>query len=182
MRQYHYQATDETLTALRLLRGPWARMHVIDTAVTVVLADERAVIIQVEAADVEDAFEAFRLMAMIDPTPMVYGEAFEAFAHPGNDIVLFTGATWSEPNAQLRDPLSDPLIAQPAVMHFSGHPGQLSDTAEIVCITTDAVVVATSEGKGMLIRTGLKPYSLDVVHDPALVRAFLLERGYQSEA
>lgn len=177
MRQYDYQSTPEAIEALRKLRGPWARLHIAETAVTVVLADGNAVVVQVEAADVEDAFEAFRLTAMIDPAPMVYGDAFADFAEPGNDIVVFTGATWSEANAELRDP----LIKDTAVMTFSGHPGQLSDTAEIVCLTTDAVVIATAAGVGMLIRTGLKPYSLDVVRDPAVVRQFLFERGYASE-
>lgn len=177
MRQYHYQATTESLEALRKLRAPWARMHVIDTAVTIVLADGSAVIVQVEAADVEDAFEAFRLAAMHDLNPMVYGDPIETFDAPGNDIVVFTGATWSEPNGQLKDP----LIKDTAVMHFSGHPGQLSETAEIVCLTTDAVVIATTSGAGLLIRTGLKPYSLDVVREPDKVREFLVQRGYAND-
>lgn len=177
MRQYHYQATDEAVSALRRLRGPWSRIHIAETAVTVVLADGTGVCVQVEAADIEDAFEAFRLTATVDPSPMVYGDAMSAFAEPGNDIVLFTGATWSEEGAQTRDP----IISQTGAMSFSGHPGQLSDTADIVCITTDAVVVATVAGVGMLIRTGLKPYSLDVVHDPLAVREFLIERGYSTE-
>lgn len=177
MRQYKYQATDESYEAFRKLRGAWERMHVAETAVTVVLADGQAVIIQVEAADVEDAFEAFRLTAMVDPSPMVYGDPIATFAAPGNDIVVFTGATWSEAGAKT----VDPIISQTSAMIFSGHPGQISDSAEIVCLTSDAVVVATAKGIGMLIRTGLKPYSLQVVRDPDEVRTFLLERGYGSD-
>jgi hypothetical protein len=177
LRQYKYQATEETYEVLRRLRGKWSRLHEADTAVTVVLDDGTGVIIQVEAADVEDAFEAFRLTATLDPSPMVYGEVDDAFAEGGNDVVVFTGATWSEPNAAT----VDPIVSQGSVIHFSGHPGQISDTAEIVCLTSDAVVIATTSGVGMLIRTGLKPYSLDVVRDPAEVRKFLLERGYNSE-
>lgn len=176
MRQYNYQATTESLEALRKLRAPWVRLHIIDTAVTVLLADGTGVIVQSESADVEDAFEAFRLAAMHDPNPMVYGDPIETFDAPGNDIVVFTGATWSEPNGQLKDP----LIKETAVMHFSGHPGQLSETAEIVCLTTDAVVVAAANGVGLLIRTGLKPYSLEVVRDADKVREFLMQRGYAS--
>ena len=177
LRQYDYQATDESLSALRRLRGAWSRVHIAETAVTVVLADGFGVCIQVEAADIEDAFEAFRLTATLDPAPMVYGDAMSAFAEPSNDIVLFSGATWSEQNAETREP----IVAKTAVVSFSGHPGQLPDSAEIVCITTDAVVVATAAGVGMLIRTGLKPYSIDVVHDPAAVREFLIERGYSTD-
>lgn len=176
MRQYHYQSTDDSLAALRRLRTAWSRIHVADTAVTVVLADGSAVCIQVEAADVEDVFEAFRLTAMVDPSPMVYGTEIPEFGNGNNDIVVFTGATWSEPNAQTRDP----VISERAAVSFSGHPGQLSETADVVCITTDAVVIATADGVGLLIRTSLKPYALDVVNDAAAVQAFLLERGYSS--
>ncbi len=152
-------------------------MHVAETAITVVLSDGTGVCIQVEAADVEDAFEAFRLTASVDPSPMVYGDAVEAFAEAGNDVVVFTGATWSEANATTRDP----VISQTAVVHFSGHPGQISDSAEIVCLTSDAVVIASGSGVGLLIRTGLKPYSLQLERDPDVVRTFLLERGYHSD-
>ena len=177
MRQYKYQATDETYEVLRRLRGKWDRLHQADTAVTVVLDDGTGVCIQVEAADVEDAFEAFRITATVDPSPMVYGNAIEGFADGNNDVVVFTGATWSEPNAAT----VDPIVSQGSVIHFSGHPGQISDTAEIACLTSDAVVIATAGGIGMLIRTGLKPYSLEIVRDPTAVRAFLLERGYNTD-
>jgi len=177
MRQYKYHASPASVEALRKLRAPWARLHVLDTAVTVLLADETAVILDVEAADVEDAFEAFRLRAVHDPTPMVHGEPVADFTTPGNDVVLFTGATWNEP----RGTMTSPMINAPGSMVFSGHPGQLSETAEVVCLTTDAVVIASSAGAGALIRTGLKPYSLQLVRDPAEVRAFLRERGYEAE-
>ena len=177
MRQYKYQATDDTFEALRRLRAPWSRLHIADTAVTAVLTDGTGVCIQVEAADDEDAFEAFRITATVDPSPMVYGDAIEAYANAGNDVVVFTGATWSEPNAATRDP----IISETAVMHFSGHPGQISDSAEVVCLTSDALVVASKTGAGMLIRTGLKPYTLDVVREPEKVRTFLLERGYATD-
>lgn len=177
MRQYNYHASESSVAALRRLRGPWARVHIIDTAVTVVLADEQAVIIQVEAADVEDAFEAFRLQALVDPTPMVYGEPAPAFTTAGNDVVIFTGATWSEPNGAT----IDPVIRGDSVIHFSGHPGQISETADVVCLTSDAVVIASPDGVGWLIRTALKPYALEVVTDPDAVRKFLQERGYTTE-
>lgn len=177
LQQYKYQATDETYDVLRRLRGVWTRMHVAETAVTVVLGDGSAVCIQVEAADVEGVFDAFRLTASIDPSPMVYGEPVEAFASGGNDVVVFTGATWSEANATTRDP----IIASTAAVHFSGHPGQIPDSADIVCLTSDALVIASSDGVGMLVRTGLKPYSLEVVRTRQAVQDFLLERGYNAD-
>lgn len=177
MREYRYMATDDTIEALRKLRGAWARLHVAETAVTVVLSDRSGVCIQVEAADVEDAFEAFRLTATVDPSPMVYGEVEDGFAAGANDIAVFSGATWSEPNAVTKDP----IVSQKSVMTFSGHPGQISETAEMVCLTNDAVVIATTDGTGLLIRTGLKPYTLEVVRDADAVRKFLVERGYVGE-
>ncbi len=154
-------------------------MHVAETAVTVVLTDGTGVYIQVEAADVEAAFEAFRLTASVDPSPMVYGDVAEAFAAAGDDVVMFTEATWSEPNGATRDP----IISETAVVHFSGHPGQISDSAEIVCLTSDAVVIASGTGVGPLNRTGLKPYSLaGGAQSRVPVYHFLLERGYVSDS
>ncbi len=134
--------------------------------------------IQVEAADVEGAFDAFRLTASVDPAPMVYGEPEIAFAAGGNDVVVFTGATWSEANATTKTP----IVSESAVVHFSGHPGQIPDSADIVCLTSDALVVASSDGVGLLVRTGLKPYSLEVVRTRETVQDFLLERGYNAES
>ena len=54
-------------------------------------------------------------------------------------------------------------------------------TAEVVCVTTDAFVMAASDGSGMLIRTGLRPGSVEVERNPEKVRAFLVERGYRAE-
>ncbi len=173
MREYRFQASDETVASLRALRGAWASVQVAELGISIMLADGRAVRLQVGAADVEDAFEAFRLEATID------GEADSRlgadigmtstgagdFAVGGNDIVLFTGATWSDSGSS---------------MHFSGHPGQLPESAEMVCLTTDAIVVAATTGNGMLIRTGLKPYTLEVVRERSAISAFLRERGYEA--
>jgi len=173
MREYRFQASDETVASLRALRGAWASVQVAELGMSIALADGRAVRLLVGAADIEDAFEAFRLDATIDAaadnrlgadigmTPAGAGD----FAAGANDIVLFTGATWSDGGAS---------------MHFSGHPGQLPETAEVVCLTTDAIVVAATTGNGMLIRTGLKPYTLEVVRERSAISAFLRERGYES--
>ncbi len=180
MREYRFQATDETVESLRRLRGPWRGFTAAELSFTVVLADGSGVTVQVEAADVEDAFEAFRLEAVNDPAPDAHGEEAGDFAAGSNDIVLFTGASWSEQGAQpTPQTLTDGKMPAASSMHFSGHPGQLSETADVVCITTDAIVVAATTGFGLLVRTGLKPYSLEVVRDPETISAFLLERGYQ---
>jgi len=176
--EYRFQATPETVDALRRLRRAWAALFISERAIDIRLVDGTAVRIEVEAADIEDKFEAFRINACVQAGADVGMEDVVAFAKGGNDIVLFSGVTWSEPGAEVVG-----IELQPgAVMHFSGHPGQLSETAEVVCITTDAFVVASSIGAGLLVRTGLKPNTLQVVRDRETITAFLFERGYQSDA
>ncbi|MES2523012.1 MAG: hypothetical protein V4617_09965 [Gemmatimonadota bacterium] len=190
MREYRFQASDETVASLRLLRGTWSGYVVSELALVVMLVDGRRVRIQVEAADIEDAFEAFRIEALTEPagTDASIGERGSTTETPGhfaagsNDVVLFTGASWSEGAAQpTPESLEGSPISAASTMHFSGHPGQLSESADVVCLTTDAIVVAATTGEGMLVRTGLKPYSLEVVRDREKISEFLIERGYQAE-
>ncbi|WP_373060937.1 hypothetical protein [Gemmatimonas sp.] len=176
MHEYRFQSTPETVEALRQLRGAWRGMMVAEHSITVVLQDQRAVRIQSETVDVESLFDAYRLQADIEDAEGMYGVPVDAFANGNNDIVLFTGVTWSEPQGAVRAE----GLAEGAVMHFSGHPGQLSDTAEVVCFTTDAFVIAASDGSGVLIRTGLRPGSVEVERNPEKVRAFLVDRGYSA--
>ena len=176
MRQYRFQATESTVEALRALRGAWRGMAIAEDALHVVLQDGRVVHVTTEAADVEDRFEAFRIMATLAPNAGVFGVPMEDFISGGNDVVLFTGASWSE----ALDAVRGEGIAEGSTMHFSGHPGQLSETAEVVCLTTDAVVIASSAGRGMLIRLGLRPGTLAVERDPDTVREFLVQRGYEN--
>jgi len=182
MREYRFQASDETVELLRRLRGEWQGFTVSELKFTAVLADGSAVILQAGAADVEDSFEAFRLEAASDPAPDAPAEGAGDFSAGSNDVVLFTGAAWSEGAAQpTPQTMADGKLPPTSSMHFSGHPGQLSETADVVCLTTDAIVVAATTGAGLLIRTGLKPYSLDVVRDAEAISVFLRERGYASE-
>ena len=176
MREYRFQATPETVEVLRQLRGAWRGMVVAEHAITVVLQDQRAVRIVSDTVDVESLFDAYRLEATIESADGMYGVPIEAFANGNNDIVLFTGVSWSEPAGAVRAE----GLAEGSVMHFSGHPGQLSDTAEVVCITTDAFVIAGSDGSGVLIRTGLRPGTVQVERNPEKVRAFLVDRGYSA--
>ncbi len=151
------------------------------------MADGAVVRVQVEPADVEDLFEAFRIEA-VNATDAAGAfdveRAFEDagdFAAGGNDIVLFTGVTWSEPGAAIADNATASLaVPAGSTMHFSGHPGQLSETADVVCVTTDAIVIAASTGEGLLVRTGLAPNTLDVVRDREVIARFLQDRGYAS--
>lgn len=192
MRDYRWEATDQTLDALRRLRAPWAGYIVGVLSFTVRLLDGNTVRVEMEPVDVEGVFDAYRVSASVNAIPKTEEEldgdtpkdwptepvvAPRSFAGGDNDVVLFTGASWSEP-------ADAALVAQlgpSAVMTFSGASSQLTDTAEIVCITTDAFVVASAEGEGVLVRSGLKPESIEFVDDQVEVRKFLVERGYASD-
>lgn len=189
MREYRFQATQDTQEALRRLRGRWTGYVVGVMSFTVHLDGGDTVRIEAEPVDVEGVFDAYRITAAVNAVPKSEAELngdtpkdwpsgpieiAESFVEGGNDIVLFAGASWSEPAGA--NTVAE--FGESATMNFSGHPGQISETAEIVCITTDAFVVASSTGDGLLVRTGLKPESLEVVSDMHAVRAFLTERGY----
>ena len=205
MRQYRYEATEETVEALRMLRGAWAGIRVESRCVTVRLGDAREVRLEVERADPEDGFQAFRISAAVgtgEAAPAVQRSrarpAFREtpdFAVGRNDVVLFAGATWIEGNAApegddapgaarpgAHSPAAGSFAGRDQVFQLSGHPGQISESAVAVCLTTDAVVVATPVGTGFLIRTALQPDALEVTDDPDALDRFLRERGYRSSA
>ncbi|MCC7051960.1 MAG: hypothetical protein IT355_01755 [Gemmatimonadaceae bacterium] len=175
MREYRFLATEQTQEALRLARGVWHGMTIAESAFTMHLVTGEAVRVECEAADVEDLFETFRLNAAVDPAQGPPTDAAGEFGLGRNDVVLFTGATWTVSDAGEKLGVE---LREGAAVHFSGHPGQLAEDADVVCLTTDAIVVATTTGTGLLLRVGLKPGSVDVVRDPEAIAAFLLERGY----
>jgi hypothetical protein len=176
MREYRFLATDETQEALRLARGVWHGITIDERAVTIHLVTGEAIRVEPEAADVENVFETFRLNARVDPSPAPPSDAAGEFGLGRNDVVLFTGATWTVTDTEALGV----ELREGAAMHFSGHPGQLAEDAEVVCLTTDAIVVATTTGTGLLLRVGLKPGTVDVVSDQQAIAAFLLERGYST--
>lgn len=177
MRHYRFEATEETIEALRLLRRAWRDYSRDRDAVVVRLTDGGAVRIESDRAEVEGQLEAYRLRARQvdtdddrwrDPTGLALG---------GNDVVLFAGATWILAGGEPQSTPSD----DEQIMQFSGHPGQIPEEADAVCITTDAIVVASSVGTGLLIRIGLRPNSIDVVDDRGEIARFVTERGYRQE-
>lgn len=151
-------------------------MLVAEHHIMVVLHDQQAIRIQSDVVDVEGLFDAYRISAEVVSADGLFGVPVAAFADGGNDIVLFSGVTWSEPQGAVRAE----GMSEQSVMYFSGHPGQLTETAEVVCITTDAFVIAATDGSGVLIRTGLRPGALEVERNPEKVRTFLVDRGYSA--
>lgn len=186
MREYRYQATDATIELLRRLKAPWqaATLH---ARSLVVETDDGTIRLSVEREEVEAVLEVHRIHA--DP---VTGETSEFLDEPvrevtvadlatgRNDVVLFTGETWTE------EPAGGAAgdgngTSPPQVIQLSGRPGQRPASAAIVCTTTDAIVVAAGSGEGILIRIGARPMSLEVVQDRAAIARFLVLRGYTAE-
>ncbi|MGV3710552.1 MAG: hypothetical protein ACO1Q7_17105 [Gemmatimonas sp.] len=193
MRSYRWQATEQSVEALRKLRGPWAGYIVGVYAFTVQLADGDFVRVEMEPVDVEGLFDAYRVSASVNPVPKTLEEldgdtekdwptgpvhAPHSLSANGNDVVLFTGASWSEPT----DAAITQQLGPSAAMTFSGSASSVTETAEVVCITTDAFVVASTGGFGILVRSGLKPESVEVTVEQDQVRKFLVERGYAGDA
>jgi len=176
MREHRHHATDETVEALRRLRRAWAGVHVAAEAVHVALADGGAVAIRVDLVDLEPALQAARLRAdVVDDVPA--GDPPGAFAAGSNDVVIFRSATWAEARA---DSAGDG--APHAFVQFTGSPLQRAADAVAACTVDDAVVVAASDGTGLLVRCGLRPGTLDVVADRAAIARFLAERHYGGAA
>jgi hypothetical protein len=175
LREYRFLATEATQEALRVARGVWHGYTAEASALTIHMDAGPAIRIELEPAEVESLFETFRLTARLDSSPVPPTDAAGEFGLGRNDVVLFTGATWTVANAEEAIGVE---LRDGAAMHFSGHPGQLAEDAEVVCLTTDAIVIATTTGTGMLVRVGLKPGSIDVILDADAIAAFLLERGY----
>lgn len=179
MRHYRYQATDDTVEALRLLRGAWTSYRIERSALVVRLADARLVRVDVEQSPVEPDFEVGRLRAAL--VPDLGGDEMPAgdFATGRHDVVLLSGATWIEGEARaVRGDDAAHAGDGAGAVQFSGSPMQIAESAVAACVTTDAVVLATSAGSGLLVRTGVRPGTIEVVTDRDEIAHFLRGRGY----
>ena len=172
MREHRHHATESTVEALRRLRRAWRGMHVAADAVHVALADGEAVAIRADVADLEPELQAVRLRAEVVPSAPA-GDAPGAFAAGSNDVVIFRSATWAEARAD-----SGGDGAPHAYVQFTGSPLQRTAHAVAACTVDDAVVVAATDGTGLLVRCGLRPGTLDVVADRTAIARFLAERHY----
>lgn len=175
LRTYSFHATDDTIDALAMLRGPWAGYATTDGSLTVQLANGAAVRIAVEGEEFEPELAAFRLSAsVVAPIPEVAGATTD-FGAGRNQLVIFQGETWlARPAIPLPTELGDR-----ARLRFSGGTGTCPPSADVVCSTTDALVIATPLGTGLLARIGGEPYTLEIVEDQALIAQFLHERGFE---
>ncbi len=179
MRAYSFHATDDTIDALSMLRAPWAGYATTNGSLTVQLANGAAVRIAVEGEEFEPELAAFRLSAsVVAPIPDVAAPVATDFGAGTNQLVIFQGETWlARPALPLPTELGDE-----AKLRFTGGTGACPPSADVVCSTTDALVIATPLGTGLLARVGGQPYTLEIIEDQAAIAKFLHERGFEPKS
>jgi len=187
MREYRFQAGDENIELFRRLRGAWRDVQATDHTVVVRLADGSAIRLEVDRHDIEPGFAAVCLVAdaLTDAqahAELVGGERMDTpdLGLGGNDVVLFTGATWLSATAVTSEDARVDTSGMEAVLQQAGTPADIPETAEAVCLTHDALVIASPVGTGCLIRIASIAGRLDVITDRAVIAAFLTMRSYAS--
>jgi hypothetical protein len=183
-REYEHVATEDTLNALRHLRGPWRGWSATPEVIRVQTADGVVVRLTPDSCSPEPGFAVRRIAGEFErgatrPPPAVAG-----FERGGHEVVIFRGESWLTALADPGRPIGAPVDADDDA-HFDpasawlvthGVPGQRPEAAAAACTTTDAVLVATGTGAGWLVR--LCPEGLEVVTDRRAIGEFLTARGY----
>ena len=189
MREYRFQADEDSIEVFRRLRGAWRDVQATERAVVVRLADGTAVRIDVEMQDIEPGFAATCIVANSITgddahADMDSGKAFDTpdLGLGGNDVVLFTGATWLSSSAVQSSDASVDVSGFEAVVQQVGTPADVPLDAEAVCITHDAVVIASPVGTGCLIRIASVAGRMEVITDRVIIAAFLTSRSYGSDS
>lgn len=190
MREYRFQTGEENVEHFRRLRGAWRDVQWTDRAVLVRFADGSALRIEVDRHDIEPGFAAVCLVAehlthADAQAPLPDAELSETsdLGLGGNDVVLFTGATWLAPASLTSSHPDAPALPQgfEAVVQQAGSPTEIPEHAEAVCLTNDAVVCASPIGTGCLIRIASIAGRLEVITDKTTIAGFLTLRGYVSD-
>ncbi len=187
MREYRFQAGDENIEVFRRLRGAWRDVQATEHAVLVRLADGSAVRLEVDRHDIEPGFAAVCLVGEAltgddahDEVPHAERSDTSDLGLGGNDVVLFTGATWlATTSVESADERVD-TSGMEAVLQQAGTPVDVPEDAEAVCLTHDALVIASPIGTGCLIRIASIAGRLEVITDRAVIAAFLTMRSYAS--
>lgn len=189
MREYRFQTGDENIELFRRLRGAWRDVQATEHTVMVRLADGTAMRIDIDRHDIEPGFAAVCLVADGLAGDDAHADLPDAAVHDttdlglgGNDVVLFTGATWLATTAVQSEDARVDARGMEAVLQQAGTPADIPETAEAVCLTHDAIVIASPVGTGCLIRIASIAGRLEVITDRAVIAAFLTMRSYASAA
>ena len=187
MREYKFQTGNENIEVFRRLRGAWRDVQATEQAVVVRLADGTAVRLEVDRHDIEPGFAAVCLVG--DPIlgPDAHADLPDAevtttsdLGLGGNDVVLFSGATWLSSSRVTSDDDSVDTSGMEAIVQQAGTPIDVPPDAEAVCLTHDALVIASPVGSGCLVRIASIAGRLEVITDRAVIAAFLTMRSYGS--
>ena len=183
-REYEHVATEDTLNALRHLRGAWRGWSATPEVIRVQTTDGVVVRLTPDSCNPEPGFAVRRIAGEFErganrPPPAVAG-----FERGGHEVVIFRGESWLTALADPGRPIGAPVDSEDDA-HFDpasawlvthGVPGQRPEAAAAACTTTDAVLVATRAGAGWLVR--LCAEGLEVVTDRRAIGEFLTARGY----
>lgn len=187
MREYRFQSGDENIELFRRLRGAWRDVQATDHTVVVRLADGTAVRLEVDRHDIEPGFAAVCLVADALSGDDAHAELPDAerfetsdLGLGGNDVVLFTGATWLATTSVTSTDERVDTSGMEAVLQQAGTPADVPESAEAVCLTHDALVIASPVGTGCLVRIASIAGRLEVITDRAVIAAFLTMRSYHS--
>lgn len=178
-REYEHVADDDTMNALRHLRGAWRGWAATPSEVRVQTRDGVVIVLGIDRAKPRPGFPVRRLSAAFvrDPARPLPGKP--GFERGGNEVAVLEGESWLTRLAlsAAGDGWDDDETAAPTTMVSHGLPGQAPPTATAVCRTTDAVLVTNPHGLGWLVRLGDDPDALELVTDRGEIASFLERRG-----
>ena len=185
IREYEHVATEDTLNALRHLRGAWRGWAATPDMIRVQTADGVVVRLTPEHCTPEPGFAVRRIAGQFERDAMRPPPAVAGFDRGGHEVVIFRGESWLTALADPGRPIGAPVDADDDDVHpdpgaawlvTHGVPGQRPEAAAAACTTTDAVLVATTAGAGWLVR--LCAEGLEVLTDRGTIGEFLAARGY----
>lgn len=183
MREYRFQADQDSIEAFRTLRAPWSSLKWNIDGVHIELENGHSVRIEVDRHDIEPGFAATCIVAdSIDPgqyaPDLDDAESIDIsfMESDNNEVVLFTGATWL--SASTLGGNGEVAQGLEAVVQQSGSPADIPESAEAVCISNDALLAASPSGLGCLIRLASVAGRMEVITDRAVIAAFLTLRSW----
>jgi hypothetical protein len=171
VRHYELLAEPETITALRMLREPWAHYSASDQQVDVRLVTGAVVRIDVDGRDLERRLECFRIRARSVGHHRMRAQD-SLFGAGLARIALLRGEEW----ITAPDGTEGPTIGTVANVQDSGRPGSRPWLALAACSVDDAVLFENADGLQLVVRCAVMPCTLSVLVDSDVVTQFVAER------
>jgi hypothetical protein len=165
VREYSFEATGETIGALRHLQRPWRAAAAGPDGLTVHCGTGALVRLEAVEAELEPGFTATCLMAaLVEDAPaaaLPTDEPPAGFDTGLNEVVLFNSESWLEDERPGHGP-----------------PGARPDSADAACIVSDAILLDAGGGARLLVRAAPDGPVLLLVRDAGEIAAFVEARGY----